>query len=88
MAMAAPDLAWLQSHTSCEKEGKAAREGGGGGGGGRRGGLALAGSCTGVERKTNHRALKVPTWKAMRKCATSVKLTLDVKIRRNGRRWV
>lgn len=48
----------------------------------------LAGSYTGVERNTNHRELKVPMWNARRKCATSVKVTLRVKMRRKGRRRV
>ncbi len=41
-----------------------------------------------MERKTNQSELKVPTWKARRKLAVRVEVTLGVKMRRKGSRWV
>ena len=48
------------------------------------GGKGAVGSKRGVERKMNHRLLKVPMWKARRKCERRVKSTLLVKMRRKG----
>lgn len=52
------------------------------------GGCGSEGLKTGVERKTNHRELKVPTWKARKLCAMSVNKTFLVNMRRKGRRFV
>lgn len=52
----------------------------GGSGGGGSGGSAAEGSYTGVERKTNHSALKVPMWNVRKNCATKTRMTLRVKI--------
>lgn len=48
----------------------------------------MFGSYTGVERKTNQRELKVPTWNASSECVRSVMQTLWVKMRRKASRWV
>jgi hypothetical protein len=45
---------------------------------------SLCGSYTGVERNTNQRELKVPSWKVSRKFAASVQITLGVKMRRKA----